>query len=343
MNKKIILAFSLSVAVLFSWADGVVKGNVFTNPVIPTSVPDPCVIKVPDGYFYLYGTEDHHNLPIYRSKNLVDWLFVGTAFNDSTRPHTVAPYVKYTYSDGSTKSPKLWAPDVARIGDKYVLYYAIGVWGDHMKSGIGIAWADSPEGPFHDGGALFLSEDIGVENSIDAQYVSDGGKNYLVWGSFYGIYVIQLTDDGLHLMPGDKPHKIAGKLTEGSYIYKRNGYYYLFGSAGTCCEGAKSTYRVVVGRSRSLLGPYLDKNGNRMLDNKAELVVKGDDFVAGPGHNAEIVEDDKGQTWMPMHGYLRADAGKGRCVFLVQIKWKKNWPYVDGQVLPRQAKAPYFK
>ena len=74
-----------------------------------------------------------------------------------------------------------------------------------------------------------------------------------------------------------------------------------------------------------------------------ELVVKGDDFVAGPGHNAEIVEDDKGQTWMPMHGYLRADAGKGRCVFLVQIKWKKNWPYVDGQVLPRQAKAPYFK
>ena len=74
MNKKIILAFSLSVAVLFSWADGVVKGNVFTNPVIPTSVPDPCVIKAPDGYFYLNGTRvNAYQLVKYEG----DYYFIG--------------------------------------------------------------------------------------------------------------------------------------------------------------------------------------------------------------------------------------------------------------------------
>ena len=343
MYRKIYILFISLFVFAAAQADNSIKRLVFSNPIIPTSVPDPCIIKAGDGYFYLYGTEDHHNVPIYRSRNLVDWLFIGTAFTNATRPRTVSPYVKYTYSDGSTKSPMIWAPDIAHIGDKYVLYYAIGVWGDLQKSGIGVAWADSPEGPFIDGGALFLSEDIGVSNSIDAQYVSDGGKNYLVWGSFKGIYIIQLTDDGLHLMPGAAKQQIAGTLTEGSYIYKRGGYYYLFGSAGSCCSGANSTYHVVVGRATSLLGPYLDKSGYKMLNNKAELVVSGDDFVAGPGHNAEIVEDDKGQTWMPMHGYPKADAGKGRCVYLVQIKWKDNWPYVEGGVLPQTAEAPYFK
>ena len=342
MNKKILLTLCLSLAVMSSWGDSAIKRLVFTNPIIASSVPDPCIIKADDGYFYLYGTEDHHNVPIYRSRNLVDWLFIGTAFTNATRPRTVSPYVKYTYSDGSTKSPMIWAPDIAHVGDKYVLYYAIGVWGDGNKSGIGVAWADSPEGPFIDAGALFTSETIGVGNSIDGQYVSDGGKNYLVWGSFSGIYIIQLTDDGLGIMPGATKKQLAGTLSEGSYIYKRNGYYYLFGSAGFCCSGSESNYRVLVGRSTSLFGPYVNKSGGTMLNNHSERVVDGDDFVAGPGHNAEIVEDDKGQTWMPMHGYIKS-TGQGRYVFLVQIKWKDNWPYVDGGVLPKTAEAPYFK
>ncbi len=71
--------------------------------------------------------------------------------------------------------------------------------------------------------------------------------------------MMELTDDALRIKPGAQKIQLAGSLTEGTYIYKRDGYYYLFGSAGSCCEGANSTYRVVVARSTNLAGPYVNK------------------------------------------------------------------------------------
>ena len=297
--KKILFATIIMLAGFVTVnAENNAKRLTFSNPIIKQSVPDPTIIKANDGYFYLYGTEDTRNMPIYRSRNLIDWMFVGTAFSEATRPRTVNPYVAYKNSSGNTVSAVMWAPDINYINGQYVLYYTIGLWGKEWDSGIGVATAPKPEGPFTDHGKLIDSREIGVQNSIDQFYIEDGGKKYLVWGSFRGIYIIQLTDDGLRVMPGASKRQIAGGLMEASYIYKKDGYYYLFGSAGTCCEGANSTYHVVYGRSRSLFGPYVNKNGGSMLNNQCETMLQSDSFVAGPGHNAEFVEDDKGQTWI---------------------------------------------
>ncbi|MDR1864171.1 MAG: family 43 glycosylhydrolase, partial [Bacteroidales bacterium] len=268
----------------------------YRNPVLAKSTPDPTVIRAQDGSFYLYCTEDIRNMPIYRSADLVHWNFVGTAFTGETRP------------DFEPKGG-LWAPDVNYINGKYVLYYSMSVWGCNGTCGIGVAVADEPQGPFTDKGALFQSNAIGVQNSIDQFYFEDGGKKYLFWGSFCGIYGVELEDDGLSLKAGAEKFRIAGRLTdtfdpngtEGTYIHKRGKYYYCFGSTGTCCEGANSTYRVVVGRSESLFGPYLDKAGNSMFDNHYETVLHGNAVFAGPGHNAEIVTDDEGNDWMLYH------------------------------------------
>lgn len=332
MRRLQILAMAALLAAPAAGRD--IPETTYTNPVIAKSVPDPSVIKAKDGYFYLYGTEDTHNLPIYRSTNLVDWQFIGTAFTDATRPHTVRPFAK---------AGMLWAPDIEYINGQYVLYYTIGLWGKEWDSGIGVATSPTPEGPFTDHGQIIDSRKIGVQNSIDQFFISDKGKNYLAWGSFHGIYIIQLTADGLSIMPGAQKQQLSGNQSEGTYIYKRKGWYYLFGSVGTCCEGARSTYHVMVGRSKSLFGPYVTKSGERLLDGKYETILKSDDFVAGPGHNAEFMEDDKGQTWMLYHGYLRQEADKGRMVFLSQVKWKDGWPYFDGGVVAKTAVAPYFK
>jgi len=130
------------------------KDNYYNNPVVNYSLPDPTIIKADDGYFYLYATEDIRNTPIHRSKDLVKWELVGTAFTDATRP---------------SFEPKggLWAPDINYINGKYVLYYAMSVWGGEWTCGIGVATADKPEGPFTDHGKLFRSNEIGVQNSID--------------------------------------------------------------------------------------------------------------------------------------------------------------------------------
>lgn len=61
----------------------------YRNPVIRISAPDPTAIRVDDGTYYLYATEDIHNLPIFKSKDMVHWEEIGTAFTDATRPNFV--------------------------------------------------------------------------------------------------------------------------------------------------------------------------------------------------------------------------------------------------------------
>lgn len=326
MNKKNLFIASL---LLVSSATTALAGDTFTNPVLPTSAPDPTVIRADDGYFYLYATEDVRNLPIYKSPNLIDWTFVGTAFTKESRPKW---------------NPKgnLWAPDINRIGSKYVLYYSKSEWGGEWTCGIGVATADRPEGPFTDHGALFISKEIGVRNSIDQFYIEDEGHKYIFWGSFHGIYGIELSDDGLSLKPGAEKFRVAGNFMEATYIHKRGKYYYLFGSSGSCCSGAKSTYRVTCGRAESLFGPYYDKAGRRLLDGHFEVVINGNETVAGPGHNAEIITDDLGQDWMLYHGYPKTDPDAGRVTWLSQIKWKDGWPYIDGGTPQKENPRPTF-
>ena len=332
-ERNMIMKTRLSVTLvhLLFAVSGVMAQEQYNNPVINESLPDPTVIKADDGYFYLYATENIRNVPIYRSENLVDWRRVGTAFTDRTRPQMV---------------PKgnIWAPDINLINGKYVMYYSKSTWGGEWECGIGVATADRPSGPFTDVGKLFISSEIGVQNSIDPFYIEeDDGSKYLFWGSFRGIYGIQLSDDGLSIKTGAQKVQIAGTLTEGTYIYKHDGYYYLFGSAGTCCEGLNSTYRVMVARSENLMGPYVNKSGRPALENNFMLVMQKSNKVVGPGHNSEIVQDDAGQYWMLYHGFDAADPDGGRKVYLDQILWDKDgWPIVRNRVPSITANAPVF-
>ena len=290
--------------------------NVYRNPVINYSLPDPTVIKADDGYFYLYATEDIRNLPIHRSKNLVDWEYVGTAFTERTRP---------TFEEGGG----LWAPDINKIGDKYVLYYSMSRWGGEWTCGIGCATADKPEGPFTDHGKMFRSNEINVQNCIDPFYIEDGGKKYLFWGSFSGIYGAELSEDGLSLKEGAPLQQVAGTAYEGTYIHKKDGHYYFFASIGTCCEGLNSTYTTVVGRSENLFGPYVDKNGGRMLDNKHEVLIHKNNSFVGAGHNSEIVSDNAGNDWFFYHA-VSTKQPDGRVLMMDKIEWKDGWPSVEG-------------
>ncbi len=290
--------------------------NEYTNPVVNYSLPDPTVIKAQDGWFYLYATEDIRNTPIHKSANLVDWEFVGTAFTEQTRP------------DFEPKGG-LWAPDINYINGRYVLYYSMSVWGGEWTCGIGVATADKPEGPFSDQGKLFRSNEIGVQNSIDPFYIEEDGKKYLFWGSFRGIYAIELTGDGLALKPGSEKQQVAGTAYEGTYIHKRGDYYYLFASIGSCCEGVNSTYTTVVGRSDNLFGPYLDKSGESMMDNHHEMVITGNTRFVGTGHNAEVVTDDNGDDWILYHAVDKANP-KGRVLMLNKLVWSNGWPGISG-------------
>ena len=223
-----------------------------------------------------------------------------------------------------------------------MLFYSL--WfGDVKYSVIGYATADRPEGPFTDRGVLIDSQQIGVEQSIDQYYYEENGKSYLFWGSFRNIYVLELdvTDDARIAPKPETKRLFAGTAFEGTNIYKRDGWYYFFASTGDFAGGAESTYQTVVARSRNLLGPYVDRQGRTTLDNGCEVILRRNDKFAGPGHNAGLIEDAEGRTWMFYHAYDCSCPEQGRLGMLDEVCWDdEGWPCIGNGSPSLHATAP---
>lgn len=316
----------------------------YENPVIRNNCADPSVIddRERTGYFYAYSTQNGDNgsdkcvyLPVYRSRDMVNWELVGNAFGGLKRP---------TWVDGT----RVWAPDIEYIDGRYVLYYALGSMTDADRSACGVAVSDKPEGPFtweniqslnplaNEHGMLTDMATQGISNNIDANIVRDKktGDLYLFWGSYgsnSGVWARKLTDDGLALDPSGEKTFIAKEM-EGTYVHFKDNYYYCFGSKGSCCAEGKSTYHIVVGRSQNILGPYIGRDDKAMteaaFDNSKNWIMSNPTTLsfAGTGHNAEIITDDLGRDWMCYHAYWKGNKYNGRCMNMDQVIWGDGWP-----------------
>ena len=317
-------------------------GMTYTNPVITfSSAADPTVIRTDEG-FYLYATQTNsYWIPIYFSKDLVNWEFKRSAFRKATRPT----------EDVLPGGGAFWAPEIRYINGKYVLYFSWAKWGDGSISYTAVATSDSPVGDFLNAKPLLITDDFG-SNCIDQFYYEEDSKKYMFVGSFNGIYVTELTDDGLSVKRGadGKPvlkKQVCGRAFEGTNIYKKGKYYYLFASINNCCpnNGMDSKYKVVVGRSENLLGPYVDRKGKDMLDNSWELVLEGDgETFFGPGHNSIIIPDDAGTDWMIYHSYVKENGTVGgRLGMLDRIVWSADgWPTIKKCVPSKGDLLPVF-
>ena len=328
--------------------DAEVVQGVYANPVSVTlsdgntnytkEIADPTVVRGDDGYFYCFSTDQR----VLISEDACNWmLWTEKIIN---RPTWGDNY----YYAGS--KPNVWAPDVVKVGDKWIYYYSLSGWGEPV--GIGYAVADDCGGPYVDQGKLFTGEEMGIENCIDPQvFVDDDGKVYMTVGSFQGLWLLELTADGMGLHEGLETQKrykqlIAGydgewdgATYEGGYITKKGDYYYYFGSAGTCCAGQDSTYRVYVGRSEDIYGPYVGADGFPMTASRSgssygELVVHkpmSKNEYAGLGHNSILI-DDVGEYWIYYHGYSNQDKFKTRHLFMDKLLWDDNgFPYVENK------------
>ena len=193
----------------------------------------------------------------------------------------------------------------------------------------------------------YNSKDIVAKLKLgdDSLYEEDG-KYYMLWGSFRNIYIMELNvTDNLDITPKvETKQQLAGNAYEAVNLWKHNGYYYLFASVGSCCEGEKSTYTTVVARSENLFGPYVNKKGEKILDNAHETVLHKNSRFVGTGHNAILQLDDEGNTWMLYHAFELSNLGAQRQVLLDQILWDEDgWPYVNKQEPSESACPPVIK
>lgn len=308
---------------------------------------DPDIILGDDGYYYMYPTNCEVEMgdkgmmtdkgPIFKSSNLLEWRWCGSVFDG----HPNA-------ADWGTKGAGVWAPSVVKVGSKYNYYYSLSSWGDD-NPGIGVATSDTPYGPWTHYGKVLDQKDSGVRNGIDPKVLyGDDGNLYMVWGSFFGIGCTQLTDDGIEPFYAGAELKnhityiIADNTSggmdininyEGSYIIKKDGWFYFFGSQGTCLDGMNSTYNVKVGKSQSLFGPYVDSEGKELAkESYGNLVVEPSEEVAGTGHNA-VFQDAKGEWWLLYHGFVGSVNTSERTLMLDKLIWdgETGMPYIEGK------------
>lgn len=243
---------------------------------------------------------------------------------------------KWTHDSVPKFKQHVWAPDIIRHNGRWWLAYSCSTFGKNT-SAIGLASASElkEEGTeWRDEGPLVCSKQGRNNwNAIDPNFVIDeNGEPWLVFGSFWdGVQLVKL-DSTMHLKQPRWQRTVARRYVghdqnpvEAPFIFKRDGWFYLFVSWDYCCRGMESTYKVVVGRSRKVTGPYLDKHGVDMLNGGGTLVIEGDKSAyEAAGHCA--VYSFSGQDWFICHGYSIALDGAS---VLIQrrVSWTEDgWP-----------------
>ena len=226
------------------------------------------------------------------------------------------------------------APDVIHIGDRYYVTYAKGgggLAGGHA-SNIYVMWTKtldpkSPEFGFKDEHIVASSNGVEDCDAIDPAFLLDPttGKLWLTYGTFYGyIRIVELDPKTGERIQGNKPVDIAIDCEATDMIY-RDGWYYLLGDHGTCCDGANSTYNIVVGRSKNVTGPFRDNMGVNMLKGGGKFLVGASGHFFGPGHFGLLKLGD-GVEKFSCHYESDLKQG-GRSVLGIRpLLWKDGWP-----------------
>ncbi|MDA3880342.1 MAG: arabinan endo-1,5-alpha-L-arabinosidase [Prolixibacteraceae bacterium] len=286
-------------------------------------VHDPVMIKGGDTY-YVFGT----GISVKTSKDKINWTNAAGVFaKDAPLP--------WWKNDIPEHNGHIWAPDIHYRNGKYHLYYSVSAW-MNFNSSIGYATNSTlditnPDYRWEDHGQVisFKNGGEGV-NVIDPNvFVDKNGKLWLLYGSYKsGLRMVELNPE-TGLLKNENPEliKLTSHLGEGVFLIKGPNYYYIFASRGKCCAGIKSTYQIVMGRSKNIEGPYFNREGESWMDDKYSIFLEGDTSEPGRGHNGVFAEGDS--TFVVFHAYTRSQNGQS----LLNIKplyiTADEWPSIN--------------
>jgi arabinan endo-1,5-alpha-L-arabinosidase len=302
------------------------------------------------------GDPPFHPIPMLVSRDLVSWRYVGDALPE--KPSWAA------------EEAGLWAPDLvySRATDRYYLTFVVtdttdetsGEPGCDSDSAIGVATSRNPTGPWRISDTPVVPPRQNGDGcdfywTYDPDVLGDavGRRSVLYYGSYYGGVHgqrVELTRRGMESV-GVPTMVGIGNRYEGTNVVRRGGWYYYFGSATNCCNGPLTGYSVFTGRSRSPMGPFVDRHGNSLLAGRVggtpALSMNGNRWV-GSGHNS-VFRDRAGQWWMAYHAvdrndpYFDGEPGfTKRPALLDPVTWRGGWPSVraDRWASDRSMPAP---
>lgn len=297
-----------------------------------TPVHDPVMIKQNNTY-YLFCTG--FGVSVYSSQDMKNWRKEKSVFSK-------AP--DWTVQAIPGFRGNMWAPDITYQNGKYYLYYSISAFGKNTSC-IGLVVNKTLDTTSSD----YKWEDMGkviqsvpgrdLWNAIDPNLIMDEKNTpWLVFGSFWeGMKLVKLKGDLTAVAEPETwytvasrkrdyilPDSVAGDAAiEAPFIFKKGKYYFLFVSFDYCCRGEKSTYKMMVGRSEKVYGPYIDRDGVPMTLGGGTTVLEGDKNWHGVGHNAVV--SFEGTDYLVFHGYDAIDNGRSK-LRIEKLNWANEWP-----------------
>ncbi|MBN1782607.1 family 43 glycosylhydrolase [bacterium] len=306
-------------------------------------VHDPVIIKQ-DSVYYLFCTG--RGISVRRSTDLYNWERAGQVFD--TPPEWALKAV-------SGFRGHIWAPDIFFADGNYYLYYSVSSFGKNTSC-IGVVTNKTlhpgdPDYCWIDHGKVIESVPNRDDwNAIDPNIIEDeNGACWMCFGSFWsGIKLVKLNPDRISIQtnpqewaalserprsPGIPGHEAGDGAVEAPFIVRRNNRYYLFVSFDYCCRGMDSDYKIMVGRSDQVQGPYLDKEGRSMMAGGGTLLLGGDEQWPGRGHCA-VIHDNT--DWLVYHAYDASENGM-MTLRIRKLVWdEEGWPEAGELIAPER-------
>lgn len=274
----------------------------YHNPVIPGFFSDPSVCRVGDDYYLVNSTFEYFpGVPVFHSKDLVNWELIGYCIDRATQ---------------LPKGLNIFATTIRyHNGTFYMITTNIGGEGNFYVT------ATNPAGPWSD---PVFTQVQGIDPDL---FFDEDGKVYCI-SSTFELHEIDIKT-GKFLSEGRVVwNGVGGRYAEGPHIYKKDGFYYLMAAEG----GTEEAHSETIARSKNIWGPYNSNPANPILTH-VNAAGQGNP-IQGVGH-ADIINAHDGSWWMVFHGYRSTGDGThhilGRETCLAPVSWPKNgWPVVNG-------------
>ena len=307
-----------------------------TSPLPLISAHDPVMVRQ-DGTYYMFCTGP--GIAVWSSKDRQNWT--------REQPVFASAPAWATQAVPGFRNNHIWAPDVSFHDGRYYLFYSVSAFGKNTSCiGLAVNKTLNPKSADYkwvDQGRVIQSvPGRDMWNAIDPNLIRDeAGRPWLTFGSFWdGIKLVQLRPDLTAPAQPEQWRTLAHRprdprlndslpgdgAIEAPFLFKKGAYYYLFTSFDYCCRGPQSTYKMMVGRSKAVTGPYVDRAGTPLEQGGGTVVLAGNSQWFGVGHNSVYTFD--GQDYLVFHGYDAADKGRSK-LRIEPLSWDaEGWPGV---------------
>ena len=311
----------------------------FYNPVLPGFYPDPSICRKGDDFYLVTSTFSWYpGVPVFHSRNLVDWVQLGHVLDRPSQLNL----------DGLQVSQGIFAPAIEYNPHNETFYMITTLVG---QGGNFVVTAKDPAGPWSD--PFWLPEVPGIDPSL---FFDDDGRAWIVhnaetegpplynghralWIREFDVNTNKVSGPGKMIVDGGVDITTQPIWIEAPHLYKINGIYYLMAAEG----GTAEHHSEVIFTSQDILGPFLPMEINPILTQR-DLPEDRPYPVTSAGH-ADIIQAPNGEWYAVFLGcrpFKDRFYNTGRETFLLPVTWQQDVPVIlpRGEPVPLKLKRP---